>query len=243
MYEPNVDRVMADLKPEDIVLDIGGWARPFNRANHVIDAEPYETRGYYGTRQGGETEYFRLDTWVQRDMCEHTPFPFEDKEIDFVICSQTLEDVRDPLWVCSEMIRVAKRGYLEVPSRTIESCRGVEPGQVGWSHHRWLIDIKDGRVTFLMKYHMIHSHWRFSLPSRFLQSLTERDTVQWLFWEDCFDYHEQTIHGVDNIAVELESFVQGVHTYPGLRLSMDAAWRRVGKTYRRVTGKLRRMTS
>jgi hypothetical protein len=38
---------MSRLQPSDVVLDIGGWAHPFNRANYVIDAAPYETRGYY----------------------------------------------------------------------------------------------------------------------------------------------------------------------------------------------------
>ena len=120
MYEPNVARILDSLKPSDVVLDIGGWACPFNRANYVIDAEPYDTRGYYGTvgmpaSQGGDREFFTAHTWHRRDICGKEPFPFEDKEIDFVICSHTLEDIRDPLWVCAEMIRVAKRGYIEVP--------------------------------------------------------------------------------------------------------------------------------
>src|SRR5947207_7389462 len=130
----------------------------------MMDAEPHATRGYYGAQrpaQGGDREYFTENTWIQRDICAHTPFPFRDKEIDFVICSHTLEDVRDPLWVCSEMIRIARRGYIEVPSRPAESSRGVEPNQVGWSHHRWLVEISERHISFLMKYHMIHSHWRF----------------------------------------------------------------------------------
>ena len=33
MYEPNVQRILQSLSPKDVVLDIGGWASPFNRAN------------------------------------------------------------------------------------------------------------------------------------------------------------------------------------------------------------------
>ena len=47
MYEPNVDRILSLVRPGDVVLDVGGWACPFNRANIVVDAEPFETRGYY----------------------------------------------------------------------------------------------------------------------------------------------------------------------------------------------------
>jgi ubiquinone/menaquinone biosynthesis C-methylase UbiE len=50
--------------------------------------------------QGPLPEGFTRDTWVQRDICDHEPWPFEDRQFDFVVCSHTLEDVRDPVWVC-----------------------------------------------------------------------------------------------------------------------------------------------
>lgn len=244
MYEENVQRILDRLRPTDVVLDIGSWARPFNRADHVLDQEPYETRGYYGLpAQGGEHERFTRETWIQRDICSREPFPFGDKEIDFVICSHTLEDIRDPLWVCSEMARIAKAGYIEVPSRAAESSRGVETGQVGWSHHRWLIDISDegeAEIRFLMKYHRIHSHWRLSFPESFLRGLSERDQVQWLFWEGSFRFSETTIHGPENIEAELERFVRATHPYPETLLSADRAWRAARSLQRRAVGKLKR---
>jgi hypothetical protein len=240
VYQPNEPLVLASIAPSDTVLDIGGWARPFNRANWVMDAEPYETRGRYGTPQGGERELFGPDRWIRRDICEHTPYPFGDKEIDFVVCSHTLEDVRDPLWVCAEMIRVGKRGYIEVPSREAESSRGVEPGQVGWSHHRWLIDIAEGGITFLMKYHTIHSDWRLSLPARHLRSLPEARHVQWLFWEGSFAFAERTIHGPETIAAELEGYVRRVRPYPGWLLTLDAGARATRTLGRRALGWIRR---
>ena len=170
MFELNAQKLLAELKPSDVVLDVGGWACPFNRADWILDCEPYDTRGFYRTfgapaSQGGDVERFSKATWIQRDICARDAFPFEDKSIDFVICSHTLEDIRDPLWVCSELVRVAKRGYIEVPSREWETCRGLErPNQVGLSHHRWLVDVRDNQIQFLMKVHMIHSERRFSFP-------------------------------------------------------------------------------
>jgi len=240
VYEPNAARVLSLLEPEDRVLDIGGWGRPFNRANYVMDAMPYETRGYYGSRQGGEREFFTKDTWIQRDICDRQPYPFKDKELDYVICSHTLEDVRDPLWVCSEMVRISKRGYLEVPSRLAESSRGVEPSQVGWSHHRWLVDIEGNEVRFLMKYHMIHSHWRFSLPTSFVRRQPEEKQVQWLFWDDAFAFSEVTLHGVDNIARELERFVRGYGVYSEALLAADAVARQAKHLALRAVWKLQR---
>jgi hypothetical protein len=244
MFQENADRILDRLSPSAVVLDIGAWARPFNRANFILDQEPYDTRGYYGLPpQGGERQTFTRETWIQRDVCDREPFPFGPKEIDFVICSHTLEDIRDPLWVCSEMVRIAKAGYIEVPSRAAETSRGVEPGQAGWSHHRWLIDIADDRVRFMMKYHKIHSHWRFSFPERFLRRLPERLQVQWLFWEDTFPFFEVTIHGVAAIETELERYVQATSPYPRALLETDRAWRAARSLTTRAVAKLKREIS
>jgi hypothetical protein len=248
MYIPNSDLIFSRLKPSDVVLDIGGWAHPFNRANYVMDAEPYETRGYYNRSfarnnpfppLGGNVEYFTQDTWIQRDICEKTPFPFADKSIDLVICSHTLEDIRDPLWVCSEMIRIAKAGYLEVPSRLAESCRGCEPGIAGLSHHRWLIEIKDNNVRFLQKFHRIHN-WEYSLPASVLRRTTEAQRVSWLFWQDSFEFYETTLHGSAQTE-ELDSFVRSIRAYPA---PLVLARRVIGQAYSlpiRAISKGRRM--
>ena len=241
MFEPNVQRVLDQIKPTDVVLDIGGWARPFNRANYVMDAEPYATRGYYGIpAQGGDTEHFTKHTWITRDICDKEPFPFGDKELDYVTCSHTLEDIRDPLYVCSEMIRVAKRGYIEIPSRLMESCRGIEGDIVGWSHHRWLIDIVGDHISFLMKYHRIHLRKRYSFPESLAHSLSEEQKVQWLFWESDFAYSERTIHGANNVAAELERYVAETHPYPAWWRGADMAFGAAESFNLRVKGKLRR---
>ena len=246
MYEPNVRRVLGSLSSSDVVLDIGGWACPFNRANFVLDAAPFETRGFYRTfgappSQGGDVEHFTPDTWIVRDICDREPFPFRDKEIDFVICSHTLEDIRDPLWVCSEMIRIAKAGYIEVPSRAAESSRGWEhPRMAGLSHHRWLIDIEGESIRFFQKLHTIHTHWKYSLPASYLRKLPESRRVQWLFWTDSFRFREEIINGPAAQAAELEGFVQRTYPYSATRLRagriVDSARSFAG----RVSGKIRR---
>jgi hypothetical protein len=241
MLQENVNLILQRLHPDAVVLDIGAWGRPFNRANYVLDQESFETRGHYGLpAQGGESEMFTRESWIQWDICSREPFPFGPKEVDFVICSHTLEDIRDPLWVCSEMVRIAKAGYIEVPSRAAESSRGVEPGQAGWSHHRWLIDMDGGHVRFMMKYHKIHSHWRLSFPRRFLRRLPEHEQVQWLFWEGSLAFSEVTLHGVDTIERELDRFVRSKRPYPELLVKADRAYRIARSLPGRAVAKLKR---
>src|SRR5204863_8798249 len=43
--------------------------------------------------------------------------------------------------------RVGKAGYIEVPSRLEEQTLGVHGPWVGWSHHRWLVDVRSEEHT------------------------------------------------------------------------------------------------
>jgi len=214
------------LAETDVVLDVGGWACPFNRANWVVDAEPYDTRGFYATvgmpgHQGGEREYFSAATWVQRDICEKTPWPFSDKYFDFSICSHTLEDIRDPLFVCSELIRVSKRGYIEIPSRLWETCRGWEPtGVAGLSHHRWLVDVTENHMQFTHKFHMINTEFDLAFPKSFLRRLHPNETVTMLWWSGSFTYAETIVHGLHNQAAFLRDFVRQRYRYPAYRSTL-----------------------
>jgi hypothetical protein len=196
MLEKSRERLLATLGPDQVVLDIGGWADPFERADWVIDLMPYETRGLY-TRKGWIkpreplTERFTKETWIERDLCDREPYPFADDSIDFVICSQTLEDLRDPVWVCEEMARIAKAGYIEVPSRLEEQSWGVAGRFVGWSHHRWLIDVVDGGMEFVLKPHSLHSRKNQYFPSGFLELLSDEERVETLWWENGLTCHER----------------------------------------------------
>jgi hypothetical protein len=168
-----------DLVPADgLVLDVGGWNQPFARADWIIDLMPYETRGRL---QGGE-ERFDRSRWVERDICERSPWPFEDGQFEFAVCSHTLEDVRDPVWVCSELDRVARAGYIEVPSRLEEQTWGVNGEWAGWSHHHWLVDLGDGDATFTLKPHFLHARPDLQISVDVLEGLGESGRVSSMFW-------------------------------------------------------------
>lgn len=112
------------LPADATVLDVGGWACPLVRATTVLDQMPYETRGLYGFNGDPAEERFTADTWVCHDICAREPFPFDDDAFDIVVCSHTLEDVRDPVWVAGELSRIGRAGYVEVPSRLQEQSWG-----------------------------------------------------------------------------------------------------------------------
>lgn len=210
MLDESAGRVLAELAPDALVLDVGGWGSPFARADWVLDLLPYETRGLYGYDREAADERFVADTWVTRDICDHEPWPFDDDQFDFAICSHTLEDVRDPLWVCHELSRVAKAGYIETPSRLEEQTWGIHGPWVGWSHHRWLVDTADGRLRFVHKPAVLHH--RDHLPYELGASLPAGARVLTYWWEGSFDAEEAHFFEAD----ELHPYLRGLPGSPTL---------------------------
>lgn len=177
-------RFLAELPDDAFVLDVGGWAAPLNRADWVIDLQPHATRGDMGSFGPGP-ERFSAETWVVRDICDREPWPFSDDQFDFSVCVTTLEDVRDPIWVCSELSRVSKAGYVEIPTILAELIYNVEGnGQhLGHEHHRWFVEIKDGKLEFLHKSHDIHHDWTLRVTPRMRAQMALEEELQGLFWE------------------------------------------------------------
>jgi hypothetical protein len=67
---------------------------------------------------------------------------------DFCICTHTLEDIMNPKYVCEQMEKIAKAGYIAVPSKYKELSRFEcgSTGYRGYIHHRWIFDITDKNI-------------------------------------------------------------------------------------------------
>jgi SAM-dependent methyltransferase len=130
------DAAIAALKigPNDRVLEVGGAANAFRRANVVCDLT------FGGTRQrNGSPGVFRKGVRYVEASVE--ALPFDDGAFDFVWCTQVLEHVRDPAKAASELARVARRGFVEVPSRVGEALNGNPT-------HRWVVDVDGTTLVF-----------------------------------------------------------------------------------------------
>lgn len=187
-------KVLIKIEPNDLVLDIGGWAEVFNRANYVLDFQPFETRH----KKTGK-EYFSKKNWIIHDV-NVIPWPFSNKQFDFVICSHVLEDIRDPIGVAREIQRVGKAGYIEVPSREYESTASVDPFPTGdkftgLSHHRWLIEKTRNGLLFTFKRPYIST-------IKELQIQNPKIPIISFFWKNNFEVKENLLEwqeALDNL--------------------------------------------
>ena len=96
---------------EDKVLDLGSGHAPFPLATHLADISFVD----HAIGRGGTP--FKHVEGKPCFECAIENTPFEDGEFDFVYCSHVLEHSTDPEKACKELIRIAKRGYIETPTR------------------------------------------------------------------------------------------------------------------------------
>src|SRR5205807_6843630 len=150
---------------------------------------------------------FTRNTWIQRDVCAREPLPFADKSIDFVVCSHTLEDIRDPIGLCGEIVRVGKAGYVETPSRLEEQSYGFQGPWAGWGHHHWLVELQDGGLQFVFKHHVMHGRASDHFPAGFQQMLNDEERVVTLFWEGSFRFWEKIFESAEGLDPYLADFV------------------------------------
>jgi methyltransferase family protein len=190
MLAESAQTIMRRLADDALVLDVGGAARPFPRADWILDLATYDARGQLGWQGERSAERFDASRWVQRDVCDREPWPFADRQFDFVICSHTLEDVRDPVWVCAELQRVARAGYVEVPSLREELTYGIQGPWVGWGHHHWLVIAGADGLEFVFKHHVVNRRGSHR-PAGSADGLAPAEKVQAFWWEASFAVSER----------------------------------------------------
>jgi SAM-dependent methyltransferase len=93
-----------------LVLDVGSGANPHPRADVLL--ERYAT----GQHRHGAAAVVDRPT-VFADACQ---MPFRDKAFDYVIAFHVLEHIPRPELFLSELMRVAKAGYIETPNVMFE---------------------------------------------------------------------------------------------------------------------------
>jgi hypothetical protein len=195
------DHIDATLPADAAVLQVGGAAELLARADWVLAETAYEAR----ERAEGR-ERFARRTWLVRDLSARDPWPFADGQFAFAVCTE-LATVRDPVGVCRELTRVARAGYVEVPTIEDELAAGLEGPWLGRSAHRWLCDVVDGALVFTAKSAALEADARVRVQRRWHDRLEDVERVHGLLWEDTLPARERLV-AADVLADELAVRVQ-----------------------------------
>ncbi|MFL5812870.1 MAG: methyltransferase domain-containing protein [Bdellovibrionia bacterium] len=130
------------IGPNYKVLEIGPGALPYERADVFLELR-YSDEETSIAQRGNVKTAPKLQKPVV--FYDGGRFPFKDKEFDYVVCSHVIEHVPDPVSFCSELFRIAGKGYIEYPLATYEYLYNYDV------HLHLLKRQKDGRLAFLPK--------------------------------------------------------------------------------------------
>jgi SAM-dependent methyltransferase len=127
-------RLHCPVSADALVLEVGSGGNPYFRSNVLLDA--YESTS--------ERHWVPLVADRPTVLAFVESMPFKDKAFDFVIASHVLEHAKDPARFLSEMQRVGKAGYIEVPDAFMER---INP----YPDHRLEITVRNGRLLIRKK--------------------------------------------------------------------------------------------
>lgn len=120
------------------VVDVGGsyvgWST--NYVDAIID---FNDPSIFNPK----IKHFKCDITHPDSWYNILKYVEENGKFDFCICTHTLEDIMNPVYVCEQIAKISKEGYIAVPSKYIELSRNIEYYYRGYIHHRWVFDIID----------------------------------------------------------------------------------------------------
>ncbi len=131
-------RVYCPVKKSDLVLEVGSGGSPYFRANVLCDAYEVTQERFFAPLVHDRPT---IIAYVEN-------LPFKDDSFDFVIASHVLEHSAYPEKFLSEIQRVAKAGYIEVPDAFMERL-------THYPFHRLEITDKDSELIIRKKKHYI----------------------------------------------------------------------------------------
>jgi len=162
-----IQKVLSENKGWKI-LDIGCGFTANEYANTICDVQDL-------------SKFYKDKKFIK---LENKKLPFENNQFDFVIASHVIEHVEDVKFFISELERVSKKGYIELPSK-LEDNLVFENKK----DHLWHMDFDDVNLRLLITNKIQVFEPILTVSS--LQKLRKNfksSLVLELYWENKIDY-------------------------------------------------------
>ena len=195
-----------NIKANDKVLAIGDneYLKQFHELNNVTSFEisPFEKWGM------GDLK----DKKIYMDS-KNNKLPFKNKEFDFVFVNDILVNTSNPVSLCDEIKRVAKRGFIELPNAWTEFMFKE-------TNNKWFVENINNKLHFHSK-NIVNSPFNEILYKEYLQNdilknqydiLYRNLTRIQFYWEDSFEY--TIITHPQDIKTDFSLLWDGYFTYP-----------------------------
>jgi hypothetical protein len=165
---------MVEQNPEWNVLDLGCGADGIRRANVYADIED-------------RSESYRDKRFVQT---EGSDTPFKKKEFDFAFALHIAEHVDDPYKFCAELTRIAKRGFIEVPTPFFDNFVFGNSNPPPHGHVWWVtFDNVKKEIVFKPRLQVV-AEMATPADTTFLLPFFRGSMVTELYWEDTIELRQ-----------------------------------------------------
>lgn len=174
------EEVLTYLKENNFkrVIDVGATMNSWSSAflTHYVDVNEWinsSCKGFHGN-------ICLYSTWepILKDVEENGLF-------DFVICSHTLEDIAAPQFVSEMLCKIAKEGFIAVPSKNMELTRNINGPYYGWVHHRWIYNKEGDKFVAYPKLNFLEHYDHSNIVNKFTSDINELC----FFWKDNFEFN------------------------------------------------------
>ncbi len=202
-------RLYCPVNQNDLVLEVGSGGSPYFRANVLCDA----------FEETGERYYAPLIKDRPTIIAFAEKLPFKNDAFDFVIASHVLEHSTDPDNFLSELQRVAKAGYIEVPDAFMERLTNYTFHRLEISEDKDslvirkkknYIEDKELYSLFTAKASQVFPHWMGQYPFEFhVRYYWSKDTggIKFKIENPEIDCNWPVPSESEEVSVERKSFV------------------------------------
>ena len=162
-----IDSFLAN-NPNWKILDIGCGYSANKYANTVCDVQDL-------------SNFYRDKNFIK---LENKELPFKNNEFDFIIASHVLEHVEDFRFFISELERVSKKGYIELPTK-LEDNLVFENKK----DHLWHMDFDDinSRLIISKKVQFFEPILTVSMIQKMRKNFRSSFVLE-LYWENKIDF-------------------------------------------------------
>ena len=170
LQRTSIESINKKLKenPNWNVLDIGCGYTANKYANVIADVQDFSN--FYK-----EKKFIKI---IDKQL------PFKDKEFDFIVASHVIEHVEDFQYFIQEIERIAKQGYIELPTRLGDNLVFENVKE-----HIWWFKFDDELKTLIgSKRNQILEPFITVSMIKKLENAFREDLVLELFWEDKINF-------------------------------------------------------
>ena len=139
----------SNYKVIDVGGSYGGWSTPYVDA--IVDFNNITLNNI------NNIIFFKIDITNPNDYDELLSYIEKNGKFDFCVCTHTLEDIMNPIFVCEQIEKISNEGYISFPSKYAELSR-IEGNYRGYIHHRWIFNPKDDYILGFPKINYIEDN-------------------------------------------------------------------------------------